>query len=48
MNRKLKTLDLAASKLTRMFDAGEVSEAKYLEAIKRLTDAATLIMLSGK
>jgi hypothetical protein len=44
MNAKLRQLDLQAQILTSMYDAGRISEARFLASIKKLTARAEAIL----
>lgn len=44
MNAQLRRLDETAEILTAMYQAGRVSEARYLAAIRKLTDKAAAIL----
>jgi hypothetical protein len=44
MNAKLRQIDLQAEILTSLYDNGRIGEARYLKAIRRLTERAAAIL----
>jgi hypothetical protein len=44
MTSQLRKIDEQAEILTSLFDNGRISEARYLAAIRKLTDRAEAIM----
>lgn len=48
MNSQLKKIDARAEILTNLYDAGRLSEARYLKAIRELTAKAEAILARAK
>jgi hypothetical protein len=44
MNAQLRRLDEQSEILTNLYDNGRISEARFLAAIRKLTDKAAAIM----